>query len=217
MRFDPGLAPDWLRIGTDIIGGATFNGSFSLSGHTVLHIDSLSQTSVAEGSADLTLTVNGSNFTTQSAVLINGRKPLITTFVNPSQLQAVIPAAFLSEEGHFKLSVLDGESDFSNSVRFTVTDSRVPVLTASVEQGQIFQQIKLTGLVSDPAVEGHRVRIKWGDGAVQVIDLGVSSSAPFSVTHTFAQPGHVHHDTIVVTALDDDGVASAPLKFDVIV
>jgi len=35
MRDDPPLAPDWLRIGTDIIGGApppTFNASFSLHG-----------------------------------------------------------------------------------------------------------------------------------------------------------------------------------------
>jgi hypothetical protein len=35
MRDDPPLAPDWLRIGTDIIGGApapTFNASFSLDG-----------------------------------------------------------------------------------------------------------------------------------------------------------------------------------------
>ena len=30
MRNDPGLAPDWLRVGADIIGGTTFNGSFSL-------------------------------------------------------------------------------------------------------------------------------------------------------------------------------------------
>jgi hypothetical protein len=30
MRNDPGLAPDWLRIGADIMGGTTFNGSFSL-------------------------------------------------------------------------------------------------------------------------------------------------------------------------------------------
>jgi hypothetical protein len=35
MRDDPPLAPDWLRIGTDIIGGTTFNASFSLSGKTV--------------------------------------------------------------------------------------------------------------------------------------------------------------------------------------
>jgi hypothetical protein len=221
MRFDPGngtgLAPDWLRIGTDIIGGATFNGAFSLSGHTVTpHISSLSQTSAPEGSADLTITINGSNFTSASTVLIDGLQPLATTFVNSNQLQAIIPAGFLLEEGHFKLSVLDGQSDSSNAVTFKVTDS-VPVLTASVTQGQIFQQFTLSGLVTDQAAEGHKVRINWGDGTVQTIDLGVSSSAPFAVTHTFAQPGHTHHDTIVVTALDDQGVASAPLKFDVIV
>jgi hypothetical protein len=35
MRDDPPLAPDWLRIGTDIIGGTTFNATFQLSGRTV--------------------------------------------------------------------------------------------------------------------------------------------------------------------------------------
>jgi hypothetical protein len=29
---DSNLAPDWLRVGTDIVGGTTFNGSFSLIG-----------------------------------------------------------------------------------------------------------------------------------------------------------------------------------------
>jgi len=29
------LDPDWLRVGTDIVGGTTFNGSFSLSGETI--------------------------------------------------------------------------------------------------------------------------------------------------------------------------------------
>jgi hypothetical protein len=28
------LEPDWLRVGTDIVGDTTFNGSFSLSGTT---------------------------------------------------------------------------------------------------------------------------------------------------------------------------------------
>jgi hypothetical protein len=217
MRSSPGIDPDWLRVGADIIGGTTFNGSFSLSGHTVApHISSLSQASAPEGSPDLTITINGSNFTSNSTVLLDGLTPLVTTLVDSNHLTAVIPAAFLSEEGHFKLSVLDGQSGFSNAVTFKVTDS-VPVLTASVSQGRIFQDFTLSGLVTDQATEDHRVRINWGDGTVQVIDLGVSASAPFSVTHTFNQPGHVHHDKIVVTALDDEGVASSKLTFDVIV
>jgi hypothetical protein len=217
MRNDPGLAPDWLRIGTDIIGGATFNGSFALSGHTVApHLTSLSQTSVTEGSPDLTITLNGNNFTNLSTVLINGLQPLATRFVSANQIQAVIPASFLAEEGHFRLSVFDPQSGSSNAKTFVVTES-IPVLTASAIQGLTFQQITVSGTVVDQASEAHRVRISWGDGQVQVINLGVGQGGPFSVTHTFAASQHLHHDTIVVTALDDKGVASTPLKFDVIV
>jgi hypothetical protein len=218
MRDDPPLAPDWLRIGTDIIGGTTFNASYSLSGQTVSpHITSLSQNSAPEGSPDLTITIHGSNFNSNSIVLIDGLTPLLTTFVNTNQLKAVIPADFLAEEGHFKISVLDSQNGESNAKTFHVTES-VPQLDADVSQGLIFQEITLSGQVTDQALEDHRVRINWGDGTVQVLELGVNTSAPFSVTHTFAQPpGHVHHDTITVTALDDEGAQSAPLTFDVIV
>jgi hypothetical protein len=216
MRDDPPLAPDWLRIGTDIVGGAAFNASFSVAGHTVApNITSLSPNSAPEGSPDLTITVNGSNFTSQSTVMIGGLQ-LVTTFVNSNQLQAIIPAASLAEEGHIKLSVLDLGNGPSNTKSFTIRDNH-PLLTASVSQGQTFNDITLSGLVSDQAVEDHRVRIVWGDGTVQVLDLGVSSGAPFSVTHTFAESSHLHHDTIVVIALDDEGVHSASQTFDVIV
>jgi hypothetical protein len=150
MRFDPGLAPDWLRVGTDIIGGTTFNASFSLAGQTVApRITSLSQTSAGEGSPDLTITVNGSNFTSLSTVLVNGLVPLDTRFVNAGQLQATIPAALLAEEGHFRISVLDAQNGLSNGEEFTVTDN-APVPTASADQGQIFQQITLNGEATDP-------------------------------------------------------------------
>jgi hypothetical protein len=35
------LAPDWLRVGTDIVGGTTFNATFSLSGTVVPEPSSL--------------------------------------------------------------------------------------------------------------------------------------------------------------------------------
>jgi hypothetical protein len=31
-RDDPGIAPDWLRVGTDIVGAGAFNAAFSLNG-----------------------------------------------------------------------------------------------------------------------------------------------------------------------------------------
>jgi len=217
MRDDPPLAPDWLRIGTDIIGGATFNASFSLSGQTVPpHISSLSQSSVTEGSPDLTITIHGTNFTNLSTALIDGLQPLTTTLVNSNELRAIIPAAFLAEEGQFRISVLDAQNGTSNAKTFRVTESR-PTIDASISQGLTFQEITLTGQVSDQAPEAHRVVIHWGDGQTQVIELDANSNGEFSATHTFAQSRHLHHDTIVVTALDDEGVASAPLQFDVIV
>jgi hypothetical protein len=218
MRSSPGINPDWLRIGQDIIGGTTFNASFSLSGHTVTpHITSLGQTSAAEGSPDLTIKINGSNFTSSSAVLIDGLTPLVTTFVNTNQLKAVIPADFLSEEGQFNISVLDSQNGESNAKTFTVIES-VPAVDASVSQGLTFQEITLSGLVTDQALEDHVVRIDWGDGQVQELVLPANSDGQFSVTHTFQQPpGHVQHDTITVTALDDEGTAGDPLQLDVLI
>ena len=35
IRNDPGIAPDWLRVGTDVIGGTTFNASFEVFGNAV--------------------------------------------------------------------------------------------------------------------------------------------------------------------------------------
>ena len=35
IRNDPGIAPDWLRVGTDIVGSTTFNASFLLVGDPV--------------------------------------------------------------------------------------------------------------------------------------------------------------------------------------
>jgi hypothetical protein len=75
----------------------------------------------------------------------------------------------------------------------------------------------ITGSVIDPAVEDHQVRIDWGDGPTDVLDLGVSAGGAFTASHTFATTAHLRHDTIVVTALDDEGVASAPQAIDVIV
>jgi hypothetical protein len=217
MRDDPPLAPDWLRIGTDIIGGTAFNAAFSVAGETAPPaISSLSQTSVAEGSPDLTLTINGSNFTNLSTVLVNFQQPLATTFVNAGQLTAIIPASLLGKEGSFQISVLDAQNGATKPQTFTITEN-VPGFTASVSQGLTPQEVSLNGLVTDQANEGHTVVIGWGDGTKQVLDLGASAGGPFAVRHTFAASDPLHHDTIVVTVVDEVGAASAPQTFDVIV
>jgi hypothetical protein len=218
MRDDPPLAPDWLRIGQDIIGNntapfPTFNAAFSLSGETFTpQITSLSQTAAAEGSPNLALTVNGSNFTAQSTVLFNG-VPLTTTFVSAGQLTATIPAGLLADEGSANITVADAQRGLSNAQTFLITEN-VPSVSATLSQSASLQNVTLNGLVGDQAIEGHSVRVNWGDGTVDVFDLGVGAGGNFTAHHHYKKSGP-RHRTITVIALDNEGTASAPLQFSV--
>ena len=57
-------------------------------------LTSISPSAVVAGSADLTLTLTGSNFSANSIVIFNTR-PQATTFVSPTQITATIPASEL--------------------------------------------------------------------------------------------------------------------------
>jgi hypothetical protein len=213
MRDDPPLAPDWLRIGTDIIGGTpapTFNAAFSLSGTSITpSISSLSQTSAVEGSGNLTLTVQGSDFTAASQVLFNGN-PLATTFDSSGQLRAVIPASFLADEGTATVSVFDPQRTLSNTQTFTILD-HVPTVSTSLSQNRVGKMVTVSGMFSDSTAEGHLVRLNWGDGVTQDVDLGVSAGGPFAVGHVYKGTPRAH--VVTLTVLDDEGVASATLTF----
>jgi hypothetical protein len=127
---DLALQPDWLRIGTDLVGGATpptFNASFSLSGQLALqpHISSISPTSAAASQGNVALSVFGSNFTSLSHIVFNGDQ-LSTTFVSPTEVQATVPSTDLFPGTTASISVNNpslGHPDIfsDNSASFTVT------------------------------------------------------------------------------------------------
>jgi hypothetical protein len=215
IRTDgPGaLAPDWERIGTDVTHQGPFNASFSLTGTSfATSISSLSPNAAPEGTNGLALTVSGSEFTNRSEVLVNGQ-PLATTFVSAGQLQATIPAALLAVEGTAKITVSDPQNGISNAQTFGITEY-VPVLSASFAQGRSSQYVTLYGQVVDPALEDHQVRVDWGDGSIQVLDLGSGRGGPFSAFHHFKRGGP-RVRTISLTALDDVGTSSPPLLLHV--
>ena len=99
-------------------------------------ISSISPTSAVAGSADLTLTITGSNFDGAGVIrsravwIVNGNTtPLSTTFVSDKQLTAVIPAALLTSPVEAQVAVqhydqveqvVDGTS---NSVSFSITST----------------------------------------------------------------------------------------------
>jgi hypothetical protein len=171
-------------------------------------LDSLSQNAAPEGSSDLAITALGSEFTNQSTILFNGQ-PLTTSFINTGQLQATIPAALLAAEGTGKITVSDPQNGLSNAQTFSITEN-VPVLSASVTHGRSLQNVTVYGQVLDEALEDHQVRINWGDGTIQVLDLGSDRGGPFSLSHHYRRRGP-RVRTISLTALDDVGTVSPAL------
>jgi hypothetical protein len=125
------LQPDWLRVGTDIVGGnpaPTFNASFSLSGQEALqpHLTSISPNSSGpKRFQNLTLNVFGSNFTSLSQVVFNA-DTLKTTFISDTQLQAQVPASDLVAGKTASISVTNPSEGHppifaDNTETFTVT------------------------------------------------------------------------------------------------
>jgi hypothetical protein len=202
------LAPDWERIGTDVTHQGPFNASFSLSGTAfTTSLDSLSQNAAPEGSSNLAISALGSEFTNQSVVRFNGT-PLTTTFVNGGKLQATIPAALLAAEGTASITVFDPKDGLSNAQTFAITEN-VPAISASATHGRSLQDVTVSGQVFDQALEDHQVRINWGDGTVQTLDLGSSRGGPFALFHHFSGRGPRVRN-ITLTALDDVGTVSPP-------
>jgi len=84
-------------------------------------VSALAPVGVRAGSAAISLSVRGQNFTSQSQVEFNGQL-LPTTFVSPNELRAGVPADLLANPGSFPVRVYEPAlNDFSNAVSFTVT------------------------------------------------------------------------------------------------
>jgi hypothetical protein len=207
------LDPDWLRVGTDIVGGApapTFNGAFDLAGVTLVAptISSISPTSATEGTAASILVVNGADFTNQSQVLFNGM-PLATAFLSASQVAAIVPGGLLSHAGNASVMVANpipgAGLGVSNSLSFLITDPK-PTVTATATGSTTSATIR--GSFSDAASEAHQITITWGDGTTDILHPGVSASGNFNLTHKYKGKQAFRRHTITVVVTDDEGQTS---------
>jgi hypothetical protein len=82
--------------------------------------NSLSPSSVLEGSGQFTLTVNGSSFVSTSVVQWNGGA-LATTFVNSGQMTAVVPAGDVATAGTVSVAVMNPSPGGGTSGALTFT------------------------------------------------------------------------------------------------
>lgn len=111
----------------------TIQVQYTVTGSLVTLTSLSPSTAVAFGSA-FTLTVNGSNFTTQSQVMWNGSSRT-TAFVSASQLTAQIGAADIAAAGTVQVSVSDPTNGNSNSLPFTIQVA--PLGLSSINPSQV--------------------------------------------------------------------------------
>jgi len=79
----------------------------------------MTPTAVTAGAAAFTLTINGSNFVTNSAVLWNG-SPRATTYVSPNSITAQITAADIAAAGNYSVTIDNGAGATSSAATFIV-------------------------------------------------------------------------------------------------
>src|SRR5438067_1194781 len=109
-------------------GGTSNSVTFTIS-NPVPTTTSISPTCTAAGSADFTLTVNGTKFVSTSTVNWNGA-PLATTFVSSTQLTATVPASLVATAGTASITVVNPSPGGGTSNVQTFTIANTPAITS---------------------------------------------------------------------------------------
>ncbi len=106
-RFDfSGTAnPKMLTVTDEVLVTADYN-----TVATPLNLTSLSPSSAVSGSPGFTLTLNGTGFTPNSLVSVNGTFPTVT-FINSTQLTVPVTAALVAQPGVFQAWVSNFPAD----------------------------------------------------------------------------------------------------------
>jgi hypothetical protein len=222
--------------GTDT-SDATITGSLTITiSNPVPVITSLGQNSAVEGSGNLSIRVMGTGFSATSVVQWNGTG-LTTSFLDNSDLQAIIPAADLADEGTASITIFNPTpgGGTSNSTTFTISDADLSASGTAVTtteglafSGQVatFTDANPSASLSDFATAGA-VMIDWGDGTPQsagnvVQPGGVGTAFIVRGSHTYAEEGS---KSISVVITDEGGatttanttatIADAPLAISV--
>lgn len=119
----------------DVVGSKSENGYFygyaafvSANGAT---LTSVAPNGATVGGSAFTLTVNGSGFVSGATARWNG-SPLSTTFVNGTQLTAVVPGSLIASTGNASVTVVNPGSAASNALTFSISPVTAvgPVITS---------------------------------------------------------------------------------------
>ncbi|ACO32987.1 IPT/TIG domain-containing protein [Acidobacterium sp.] len=110
-------------------GSSGSGGGTSGTGSSAPVITSVNPGSVTAGSSALTLTVNGSGFISTSVVQVNGSAES-TTYVNGTQLTAVVPANQIAVGAELAVTVMNGTVSSSGTTTNLEVDNPVPAIVS---------------------------------------------------------------------------------------
>jgi uncharacterized protein (TIGR03437 family) len=185
-------------------------------------ITSVIPASTLAGGPDFTLTVNGGNFPANSIVQWNGAK-LVTTFVNASQLTALVPAALFATAGTASVTVA-GDGGPSNALPFTIAPQVPGTSSAGILNAASSMPAIAPGTLI--AIYGSNLAAATAQFSAAPLPLSLGGTA-VSINGTpapllYASPGQVNaqvpYETKVGTAklvVTSSGVPSPAVNFEV--
>jgi hypothetical protein len=143
-------------------------------------LTSLNPSTSTAGGPAFTLTVDGTNFVSNSTVRWNGSNRT-TTFVNASQLTAAIPASDIASTGTASVTVANPGGSTSNALTFTVSPAALTITTSSpLPDGVVgvaySQTLSATG--GQPPYSWSIVAGSLPDGLALAPSTGVLSGTP---------------------------------------
>jgi uncharacterized protein (TIGR03437 family) len=170
-------------------------------------VSSITPATAVAGSPDITLTVFGSYFVSDSIVQWNGT-PLQTSFVTPVQLSAVVPAHLLAAPGTATVSLATA-SPAPSSVAFTITAGR-PVIsslspaTATAGGPSFTLTVNGSGFGSGSVVEWNHTPLTTTYGSATRLTANVPAAL-------IASP-----DNVAITVVDAAGATSLAVSFAIV-
>jgi hypothetical protein len=180
-------------------------------------LTSLAPATAVAGSGDLTMTVNGTGFSSTSVVTWTPQGgtlvDLPTTF-SSSVLQATVSAALLASPGTAAVTVVNSATSASGPLAFTITTPATPTLTSLVPANAAAPAAALTIQVNGTNFTQAAV-VQWTPAGGTTTNLATTFQSATTLQAAvpaalLATPG-----TAAVTVADLSTVVSSPLTFTI--
>ncbi len=166
-------------------GGGTSNPALTFTITSAPTISSVTPNSATVGDPDTSIAISGTGFESGATVDWNGTA-LTTTFTDPQDLSATVPAADLTTAGTFNITVVNPDTGTSSTATFTVNDP-APTTTSMSPSSCLFGAPGFTLTVTGTGFVSSSV-VNWNGTSLSttfVSSTSLTASVPSSdVTST---------------------------------